>query len=108
MANTSQPSRDDVHTPSLFTRPKTAAAFSARTVVLVEGTSDQLALEALAKRRDRNLDAEGGSVVPMGGAHNIGSFLALFGPRGLDVRPADLCDTGLTRQARRKGARPAA
>jgi len=38
----------------------------ARTVVLVEGTSDQLALAALAKRRDRDLDAEGISVVAMG------------------------------------------
>jgi Overcoming lysogenization defect protein-like, TOPRIM domain len=67
---------------------------SARTVVLVEGVSDQLALEALAERRGRNLDAEGISVVPMGGAHNIGRFLDRFGPRGLDVRLAGLCDAG--------------
>src|SRR6266536_4186306 len=61
-------------------------------VVLVEGISDQLALEALAERRGRNLDAEGVSVVPMGGSKNIRSFLELFGPRGLDVRMAGLCD----------------
>jgi hypothetical protein len=67
-------------------------AFFARTVVLVEGTSDQLALEALAKRRGRHLDAEGISVVPIGGAKNIGSFLSLFGPRGYDVKLAGLCD----------------
>ena len=61
-------------------------------VVLVEGVSDQLALEALARRRGRNLDAEGISVVPIGGTKNIGSFLDRFGPRGLDVRLAGLCD----------------
>ena len=64
----------------------------ARTVVLVEGISDQRALEALAERRGRNLDAEGISVVPMGGAQATGSFLDLFGPQGLDVRLAGLCD----------------
>jgi hypothetical protein len=65
-----------------------------RTVVLVEGISDQLALQALAERRGRNLDAEGVSIVPMGGAHNIGGFLRQFGPDGLDVRLAGLCDAG--------------
>ena len=42
-----------------------------RAVVLVEGVSDQLALEALAVRRGRHLDEEGVSIVPMGGATNI-------------------------------------
>jgi predicted ATP-dependent endonuclease of OLD family len=70
----------------------TAEALHARTAVLVEGVSDQLALEALAKRRGRNLDAEGVSIVPMGGATNIRSFLNRFGPQGLDVRLAGLCD----------------
>jgi hypothetical protein len=65
---------------------------SARAVVLVEGISDQRALEALAARRGRNLDAEGISIVPMGGAQAIGSFLDRFGPQGLDVRLAGLCD----------------
>src|SRR6266566_1254517 len=69
-----------------------AEALSAGTVVLVEGISDQMAVEALAERRGRNLDAEGISVVPIGGATNIGHFLDLFGPRGLDVRLAGLCD----------------
>jgi hypothetical protein len=63
-----------------------------RAVVLVEGLSDQVALEALAERRGRNLDAEGVAIVPIGGAQAIGSFLDLFGPRGLDVRLAGLCD----------------
>jgi hypothetical protein len=64
----------------------------ARAVVLVEGISDQVALEALAERRGRNLVAEGISVVSMGGAQSIGRFLDLFGPQGLDVRLAGLCD----------------
>src|SRR5438093_10837655 len=63
-----------------------------RAVVLVEGISDQLAVEALAERRGRNLGAEGISVVPIGGAKNIGSFLDRFGPQGLDARLAGLCD----------------
>ena len=61
-------------------------------VVLVEGTSDQRALEALAGRRGRDLAAEGISIVPMGGAQAIGRFLDRFGPRGLNVRLAGLCD----------------
>jgi hypothetical protein len=67
------------------------AAF-ARAVVLVEGISDQRALEALARRRGRNLAAEGISIVPIGGAQAIGRFLERFGPRGLNVRLAGLCD----------------
>ena len=40
-------------------------------VVLVEGLSDQAAVEALAERRGRDLDAEGVAVVPIGGAQAI-------------------------------------
>jgi len=69
-----------------------AAGVGSRAVVLVEGVSDQCALEALAERRHRNLDAEGVSVVPIGGAHSIGRFLNLFGPQGFDIRLAGLCD----------------
>lgn len=67
---------------------------NAETVVLVEGISDRLALEALAERRGRNFDSEGISVVPMGGAQAIGGFLDRFGPGGLDLRLAGLCDAG--------------
>jgi hypothetical protein len=77
-----------------FTTSQTAEASFARTVVLVEGISDQVALEALAARRGRNLRAEGISVVAMGGAQSIRRFLDLFGPQGLDVRLAGLCDAG--------------
>jgi Overcoming lysogenization defect protein-like, TOPRIM domain len=70
-------------------------------VVLVEGVSDQVAVEALAERRGRNLDAEGVSVVPIGGAQAIGRFLDRFGPQGLDVRLAGLCDAAEEKQFRR-------
>lgn len=63
-----------------------------RTVVLVEGTSDQRAIEALAERLGRSLEAEEISVVPMGGAQAIGRFLASYGPHGQNLRLAGLCD----------------
>ena len=59
-------------------------------VVLVEGVSDQLAVEALAARRGRDLAAEGIAVVPIGGAGNIRRFLSLFISQG--IRVAGLCD----------------
>jgi OLD-like protein len=72
--------------------PATSSHVIRGTVVLVEGMSDQLAVEALARRRGVNLEAEGISVVPMGGAKNIRSFLDRYGPQGLDVRLAGLYD----------------
>ena len=74
------------------TRPQLGTA--SRAVVLVEGVSDQYALQALAERRDRDLDAEDISVVPIGGAQAIGRFLNHYGPQGLDVKLAGLCDAG--------------
>jgi hypothetical protein len=70
-----------------------ALAEGVEAVVLVEGTSDQVALAALAERHGRNLDAEGVSIVPIGGAHAVGRFLDPFGPHGLDLRLAGLCDS---------------
>jgi hypothetical protein len=78
-----------------------AVGTDSRAVVLVEGISDQRALEALAARRGRNVDAEGISVVPIGGAQSIGRFLKLFGPQGLGVRLAGLCDAGEEHDFRR-------
>jgi hypothetical protein len=72
-----------------------------RAVVLVEGSSDQVAVETLAERRGRNLHAEGISVVPIGGAQAIGAFLEKFGLQGLDVRLAGLCDAGEERDFQR-------
>ncbi len=64
----------------------------ASAIVLVEGVSDQIAVETLAVRRGRDLDAEGVIVVPMGGAHAVVRYLTSFGPDGTDVRLAGLCD----------------
>jgi hypothetical protein len=72
-----------------------------RAVVLVEGVSDQVALETLAGRCGRNLEAEGVSVVPIGGAQAIGRFLNRFGPEGLDVRLAGLYDAAEEDEFRR-------
>jgi len=65
-----------------------------RAVVLVEGISDKAALETLAERHGRDLEAEGVSVVPIGGAQAIRRFVDQFGPGGLGVTVAGLCDAG--------------
>jgi hypothetical protein len=81
------------------TRPSTEAPRSRdgrepRAIVLVEGISDRIALETVAARRGRDLDAERIAVVPVGGAQAIGRYLTRFGPRGSDARLAGLCDEG--------------
>ena len=65
-----------------------------RAVVLVEGISDQRALEALAQRRGRDLEAEQVAIVPIGGAQAIGRFLDELRVLRPDVRLAGLCDVG--------------
>jgi hypothetical protein len=67
-----------------------ASSAGHRLVVLVEGVSDVVALEALARRRGRSLD--GVTIVAMGGATNVGRYLQRYGPHGLDVPLAGLCD----------------
>lgn len=69
-------------------------AVGVQTVVLVEGASDAAAIEALAARMGRTLDAEGVAVVPLGGATSVGRFLDLLGPAGLGLKLAGLCDAG--------------
>jgi len=69
-----------------------AVAARARTVVLVEGMSDKLAVRALAERRGRDLDADGVAILAMGGSKNIRRFLDVFGPRGVGLNVAGLCD----------------
>ena len=59
-------------------------------VVLVEGTSDVLALETLARRRGRDLAADGIAVVPMGGFGNLPRLLERYHA----VRRAGLYDAG--------------
>jgi hypothetical protein len=63
-----------------------------RSIVLVEGPSDAAAVRALARRRDHDLDAEGVSIMAMGGYGNLGRFLERYGPSGLGVRLAGLYD----------------
>jgi Overcoming lysogenization defect protein-like, TOPRIM domain len=61
-----------------------------REVVLVEGTSDRRAVEALARRRGRDLEADGVAVVPMGGYGNLPRLLRQY----RDLRLAGLYDVG--------------
>jgi hypothetical protein len=61
-----------------------------RAVVLVEGTSDRLAVEALASRLGRDLPAEGVAIVPMGGYGNLPQFLERY----RDFRLAGVYDVG--------------
>ena len=61
-------------------------------VVLVEGLSDHFAVATVASKLGRDLHEDGIAIVPMGGATNIGRFLAVFGPRGRNLRIAGLCD----------------
>jgi hypothetical protein len=79
----------------------TTEARNATTVVLVEGLSDHIALEVLAKRLGRTLRADGTFVVPTGGATNFARLLAIFGPRGRDVRLAGLYDSPVEERIRR-------
>jgi hypothetical protein len=61
-----------------------------RAVVLVEGISEQVAIETLAELRGRDLADEGISIVAMGGAQAIGRYLERF----RDIRLTGLCDAG--------------
>ena len=65
-----------------------------RSVVLVEGNSDRVALRTLAERLGRDLDAEGIEVVPMGGITNTRAFATRYGPHGLGLPLAGLYDVG--------------
>jgi hypothetical protein len=65
----------------------------ARAVVVVEGPSDQIAIETLARRRSIDLEAERVRVVCLGGAHKIGAFLGELGARD-GARIGGLCDAG--------------
>jgi Overcoming lysogenization defect protein-like, TOPRIM domain len=58
-------------------------------VIAVEGVSDRVVLELLARRRGRDLAAEGIEVVPIGGAHAIWRFVSELPPR---TAVRGLCD----------------
>jgi hypothetical protein len=68
-------------------------------VILVEGASDKVAVETLARRRGRDLSAEGVSVVAIGGAQAIGRARGELG----EVAVAGLCDAGEEPLFRRAG-----
>ncbi|MBC3985734.1 ATP-dependent endonuclease [Streptomyces sp. AC536] len=74
-----------------------AATLSIRTVVLLEGPSDAAAVNALAARHDRDLEAEGVCVLSMGGAMSVARFTSLLGPLGLGLRLTGLCDVAESR-----------
>lgn len=82
-----------------------AKSAGARMVVLVEGVSDQIALETLAARGGRDLDADGVVVLPVGGVHGTARYLSQFGPAGAGLRLAGLCDVGEEDVVRRALAR---
>ncbi len=67
------------------------------TTVLVEGESDRVAVETLARRLGRDLDAARVTVVAMGGATSIVHFLDRYGPAGADHRLLGLCDVAESR-----------
>lgn len=69
-----------------------ARVAGARTVVLVEGISDQVAVETVATCLGRDLAQEGVVVVPIGGAHAIRQILATDALRA--TSPSDGGDTG--------------
>ena len=66
----------------------------AHTVILVEGVSDQIAIETLARASGHDLRAHEAAVVPIGGAQAIGHFITRFGPEGAGLRVVGLCDAG--------------
>jgi hypothetical protein len=88
------------------------AATDLRALILVEGVSDRFALETLASRRRIALRANGISVVPMGGAGNIGRYLERFGPHGSGLAIAGLYDAAeeadIRRALERAGSDPLA
>jgi hypothetical protein len=74
---------------------------SARSLVLVEGDSDRVALLALAARQGRDLQEEQVDVVNLGGATNIRRFLEDLGSSGRRPRLAGLYDAPEERYFRR-------
>jgi hypothetical protein len=93
-----------VHGPAAATEATVRALAKVATaegVVLVEGISDQIAVETLAARRGRDLAAERVVILPIGGAHAFARYLTQFGPAGAGLRLAGLCDIGEENVVRR-------
>jgi len=71
-----------------------------RTIVLVEGTTDELALTLAARRLGRDLQAEGVSIVPINGVHAIGRALRRLADEEPRATIAGLYDVGEERVIR--------
>ncbi|MCE0535237.1 hypothetical protein LWF15_06930 [Kineosporia rhizophila] len=69
-----------------------ATTTNAAVVVLVEGESDQGAVQALARRQGIDLQALRIIVVPMGGASGIARFVEVLGRQGLGLPLVGLFD----------------
>jgi hypothetical protein len=65
---------------------------SAAAVILVEGITDQIALETAATLHGRDLHLDRVVIVPIGGAHAITRFLTTLIPQAPGARLAGLCD----------------
>lgn len=75
-------------------------AMDARVVVLVEGISDLIALDALAERQARDLASEGTVVAPVGGAHAFRPHYEQLTQRGVEVRClVDAAEENIVRRA---------
>jgi hypothetical protein len=70
----------------------TSVATHLRALVVVEGASDQAAIEALAERRAIDLAGASVRIACLGGAHRIGTFLQELGPERAGLQLAGLCD----------------
>lgn len=73
----------------------------AQAVILVEGVSDQIAIETLALRHERDLGAEGVAVLPIGGAQAVNRYLRELGPFGERLNLAGFCDADAAELFRR-------
>lgn len=78
--------------PVVATARASARLDAAAVLVLVEGISDQAAVETAALGRGRDLRAEHVVVVPVGGAHAVGRVVRALGPLRPGTRVLGLCD----------------
>lgn len=105
----STPPRAPGPRPPLQVADALAAArhLDARAAILVEGWSDQAAIDALAARQGAELQAERILVVPIGGVTNLAAFARALGPLGHGLPLAGLYDRGEEPQALQHLARSA-
>lgn len=78
-----------------------ATRVHARGAILVEGWSDEAAVNTLARRRGYDLEGEGIVVIPIAGATNFHSFFEALGPHGIKLRLSGLYDIAEEYYARR-------